>query len=539
MKTIINKFWKYFFLTTIILISCNDEEFLEREPIDFLAPDNIKTVSDLEGTVNGIYKAFISDLEEPIFTDFFTDNGLQFFYTEIWNGSFNSESNFVEKKWLRDYKMVLRANTVLDNVDNIDLSTDEYNQYKGEAIFMRALAYFDLNEFFGAVPLRTTVESLSESDKPLTPSNEVVEFLLDELEIAANILPISYDQQNKGRATKGAALALKARVLLFNKRFQEAAIYCQKVKDLGVYSIYHDYQKLFLPEGEADNNETIFDMQFIENQRDFGISALWNSYFYLFGSYQALKNLADEYYTTNGLSIKDPNNTAYDTSVNPAMLYPTYAGKEPGVYDNRFKNRDPRMNYTLVTPYSLFRFTRADAAPEAMVPSRNSVNFTSFRVKKYIDYSNEWIHRISGVNPIIIRYADVLLMEAEALIEVGGYNEAYVSDLINQVRQRQNVMMPKVQDVEGTGLSQDEMRKIVRHERRVEFAFEGLRIFDIKRWDVGEQALSVAYGYRPEKLSYNEAIYEEYEYLTNPIGSDRSYLWPIPKVETDSNNAID
>ncbi|MDG2357398.1 MAG: RagB/SusD family nutrient uptake outer membrane protein [Polaribacter sp.] len=539
MKTIINKLWKYFFLTTIILISCNDDEFLEREPIDFLAPDNIKTVSDLEGTVNGIYKAFISNLEEPIFTDFFTDNGLQFFYTEIWNGSFNSESDFVEEKWLRDYKMVLRANTVLDNVDNIDLSTDEYNQYKGEAIFMRALAYFDLNEFFGAVPLRTTVESLSESDKPLTPSNEVVEFLLDELETAANLLPLSYDQQNKGRATKGAALALKARVLLFNKRFQEAATYCQKVKDLGVYSIYPDYQKLFLPEGEADNNETIFDMQFIENQRDFGISALWNSYFYLFGSYQALKNLADEYYTTNGLSIKDPNNTAYDTSVNPAMLYPTYAGKEPGVYDNRFKNRDPRMNYTLVTPYSLFRFTRADAAPEAMVPSRNRVNFTSFRVKKYIDYSNEWIHRISGVNPIIIRYADVLLMEAEALVEVGGYDEAYVSDLINQVRQRPNVMMPKVQDVEGTGLSQDEMRKIVRHERRVEFAFEGLRIFDIKRWDIGEQALSVAYGYRPEKLSYNEAIYEEYEYLKNPIGSDRSYLWPIPKVETDSNNAID
>ena len=539
MKTIINKLWKYFFLTTIILISCNDDEFLEREPIDFLAPDNIKTVSDLEGTVNGIYKAFISNLEEPIFTDFFTDNGLQFFYTEIWNGSFNSESDFVEEKWLRDYKMVLRANTVLDNVDNIDLSTDEYNQYKGEAIFMRALAYFDLNEFFGAVPLRTTVESLSESDKPLTPSNEVVEFLLDELEIAANLLPLTYDQQNKGRATKGAALALKARVLLFNKRFQEAATYCQKVKDLGIYSIYPDYQKLFLPEGEADNNETIFDMQFIENQRDFGISALWNSYFYLFGSYQALKNLADEYYTTNGLSIKDPNNTAYDTSVNPAMLYPTYAGKEPGVYDNRFKNRDPRMNYTLVTPYSLFRFTRADAAPEAMVPSRNRVNFTSFRVKKYIDYSNEWIHRISGVNPIIIRYADVLLMEAEALVEVGGYDEAYVSDLINQVRQRPNVMMPKVQDVEGTGLSQDEMRKIVRHERRVEFAFEGLRIFDIKRWDIGEQALSVAYGYRPEKLSYNEAIYEEYEYLKNPIGSDRSYLWPIPKVETDSNNAID
>ena len=363
-------------------------------------------------------------------------------------------------------------------------------------------------------------------------------FILDELELAANLLPVSYDQQNKGRATKGAALAIKARVLLFNKRFQEAAEYCQKVKELNVYSIYPDYQKLFLPEGEASNTETIFDMQFIENQNDFDLSAPWNTFFYLFGSYQALKNLADEYYTTNGLSIKDPNNTEYDTSVNPDMLYPVYAGKTPGVYDNRFKNRDPRMNYTLVTPYSLFRYTRADAEPEAMVPSRNRVNFTSFRVKKYIDYSNGLLHRISGVNPIIIRYADILLMEAEALVELGSYDENYVAELVNQVRLRPTVNMPRIQDVEGSGLSQDELRKIIRHERRVEFAFEGLRIFDIKRWDEGANALSVAYGYRPEKLEHNNATYEEYQYLTNNYDASRSYYWPIPKIETDSNNAI-
>ncbi|MBK5209073.1 MAG: RagB/SusD family nutrient uptake outer membrane protein [Flavobacteriaceae bacterium] len=539
MKIIQNKTLLLLSLIGIFFFSCDDSEFLDREPIDFLSPDNIKSSRDLRETVNGIYSAYISDKEEPIFTDFFTDNGLQSSYIEIWNGSFNNESQFVEKKWARNYKVILRANTVLDNIDNIQITEEEYNQFKGEAIFMRALAYFDLSEFYGGVPLRTKVESLAEANKPITPLNELVDFILDELETASELLPVDYDSSNNGRATKGAALAIKARVLLFNKRYEQAAVYCQKVKDLGKYTIYDEYGNLFLPEGESNNTETIFDMQFETDQKDLGVSTIWNTYFLLYNSYSALKNLADEYYTTNGLSVKDPSNTEYYTSVNPDVLYPQYAGTQQGVYDNRFANRDPRMHNTIVVPYSLFRFTKADGTPEVYIPQRHTVNFTGFRVRKYIDYSNKWEHQISGVNPIIIRYADILLMEAEALVEQGGYDENYVSNLINQVRQRPSVMMPKVEDVEGTGLSQEEMRQIIRHERRVEFAFEGLRIFDIMRWDDGEKAFTNAYGYRPELLKYNSADYEEYIYLSSTFDPSKGYLWPIPKVETDSNNAID
>jgi hypothetical protein len=129
-------------------------------------------------------------------------------------------------------------------------------------------------------------------------------------------------------------------------------------------------------------------------------------------------------------------------------------------------------------------------------------------------------------------------MEAEGLVEQGNYDEAYVSDLINQVRQRPSVMMPRVEDVEGTGLTQDQMRQIIRHERRVEFAFEGLRIFDIKRWDVGAEAYSDALGYVPLKLTPSSAVYEEYVYQTRTFDADKGYLWPIPKSETDSNDAI-
>ncbi|WP_169786432.1 RagB/SusD family nutrient uptake outer membrane protein [Pseudalgibacter alginicilyticus] len=539
MKNIKNKVLLLLGLFGMFFCACDDADFLDKQPIDFLAPDNISSSRDIEEAVNGIYSSYISDPLEPIITDFFTDNGIQSTYIEIWNGSFNNENTFVETKWVRNYKMILRANTVLDNIDNIELSEEKYNQFKGEATFMRALAYLDLTEFYGGVPLRIRVESLAEANKPITPKNDIVDFILNELETASDLLPIEYSASDKGRATKGAALAIKARVLLYNKMYDQAAIYCQKVKDLGKYSLMDDYELLFLPEGEASNNETIFDMQFIENQSDLALSSVWNTYFLLFGSYAATRNLHDEFYSTNGLSIKDPLNTLYDPSVNPDVLSPNYIGKQEGIYDNRFTNRDPRMNSTIVVPYSVFRYTRANESPEVFIPASHGRNTpVGFKVRKHIDYSNKWEHRVSGVNPIIVRYADILLMEAEALIESGDYDETYVSNLINEVRQRASVMMPKVQDVEGTGLSQNELRQIVRHERRVEFAFEGLRFFDIKRWDIGATALTTVKGYRIESLTTSSAAYEEYDYLTATFDPSRSYLWPIPKVETDSNTEI-
>ena len=128
-------------LGIIIFSGCNEEGFLNREPIDFLAPDNFKSERDIREAVNGIYSAYISDVFEPIMSDFFTDNGFYVGYISLWDGNFNSETSFVRNKWERDYKIILRANTVLYYIDNVDLNEDKYNQYKGEATFLRALAY--------------------------------------------------------------------------------------------------------------------------------------------------------------------------------------------------------------------------------------------------------------------------------------------------------------------------------------------------------------------------------------------------------------
>lgn len=528
----------FFFTGLILCITSCDKDFLDRRPIDFLSPDNFTSERDVREAVNGIYKAY-NDIEEPIYTDFIADNGYYADYQLLWSGNFNSETAQVNKKWSRNYQIILRANTVLANIDKVDMPQEKHDQYKGEALFLRSLAYFDLSFFFGDVPLRLKPEGLEEGNKPLTPKAGITEMVLNELETAAGLLPPSYSADGRGRATKGAALAIKARVLLFNNRYQEAAAYCRKVRELGVYEIEPQYNLLFLPEGEAGNKEVIFDMQFEKDAGQFGMSNQWYTRFRSFNGYMVGYDLYEQFYSSNGLSINNPGNTLYDSTIRPTGIKSPSTYVKQGGYDNRFTNRDPRLHYTLVVPYSIRDYNPATGDPVVSYPSQQqSANFTGFRVRKYVDYSDNGVQNISGVNPVIIRYADVLLMEAEALVESGTYNEAEVYSLINQVRQRPSVKMPRVQDVEGTGLSPEALINVIRHERRVEFAFEGLRIFDVIRWNIGAQAYRDLRGYRPGKLTPNSISYEVYAALARSFNASKGYRWPVPKSELDANKGI-
>lgn len=535
---------KLLLLTSLFftITSC-DDKFLDREPIDFLSPDNFKTEKDIKEAVNGIYKSYISDKNEPIYTDFIVDNGYYVDYQLLWTRNFNNENDYVVNKWTRNYSVILRANTVLRYIDEVEMSLASYNQYKGEALFLRSLAYFDLSFFYGDVPLRLKPEGLEDANKPLTPKEDIVNMVLADLETASEILPsvTEYTTENRGRATKGAALAIKARVLLFNKKFAEAAVYCKKVRDLEEYQIMPDYRLLFIPEGEPANKETIFDMQFLQDAAQFDLSTIWYTRFRSYNGYQLSLDLCEAFYSTNGLSINNPNNTLYDSSVRQTGLAAPSTYVKDGGYDNRFQNRDPRLHYTMVVPYSIKDYNVTSGDPIVYYPSQNATaNFTSFKAKKYVDYNDNGVQNITGVNPIIIRYADVLLMEAEALVESGTYDENHVYDLINQVRQRSSVMMPKVEDVEGLALTPEKLIEVIRHERRVEFALEGLRIFDVIRWEIGADVYKDLIGYRPTKLSpnYSNLEYETYTVLSRTFNPSVSYQWPIPKVELDANKAI-
>ena len=141
------------------------------------------------------------------------------------------------------------------------------------------------------------------------------------------------------------------------------------------------------------------------------------------------------------------------------------------------------------------------------------------------DTGNSWDN---GQDFYVVRYAEVLLSLAEALVQKGGYQESEVLQLIDQVRQRAG--MPTVESVEGTGLSKDALLKIIKHERRVELAFEGLRLFDLYRWHELKNAV--------DAVEY-ERTYFGMAYEKRTYNGDRDYVWPIPTGELDSNKQLE
>lgn len=159
-----------------------------------------------------------------------------------------------------------------------------------------------------------------------------------------------------------------------------------------------------------------------------------------------------------------------------------------------------------------------------------AASLSTVYVMKYFDptdTSNSWDN---GQDFYVVRYAEVLLSLAEALVQKGGYDEAEVRSLINQVRQRGDVMMPKVEDVEGTGLSTGDLLNVIKHERRVELAFEGLRLFDVYRWKMLDQAVN---NIEKERTTLGLA------YETRQYNGERDYVWPIPTAELDSNDLLE
>ncbi|WP_430813843.1 RagB/SusD family nutrient uptake outer membrane protein [Carboxylicivirga sp. RSCT41] len=585
----------YAFLFAILFCSCEDE--LNRYPKDFLSPEVFETENDIIYALNGTYKALtgmgLAGLDyqnvEPIITDFITDNGFMdkswMGVVEYWDQRHNQFSQFAERKWARNYMGILRANTVLTYIGNVPMTAEDKARYDAEARFLRAYYYADLVHFYGDVPMRLEPEGIEGADRERTPKQEVIEFIYAELDSAISVLP-SRLETDQGRATKGAAQALKAWVALNNYDYSITKEMCDAIMSDGDYFLFHDYAGLFKPANE-NNSEVIFDIQYMMDKTDEKLTEPWTTYFYAWSSYMADYSLSNAYYTIEGLPANEAN--------------PNFNPQKP------FENRDPRLYATLAVPYSFNGFDNNGDTLYYIPYNKKAYNFSSLRVNKYVDYDVEHGMRgkkATGTNTILFRYADVLLMKAEALCMTDGAGaEAEIQSLVNEVRQRQSVMMPKVEEVEGSGLSQEQLMDIIKHERRVEFAIEGTRILDIKRWKIGEQAYSAAQGYDPNLLFYwvvtneiivemeNDAIvpsrmirylkrdsyflnkifkseeafreqmdkvftaeqvagygdiiieyvqpkYEVYSFRERSFDASKGYLWPIPYTEIQTNNLI-
>lgn len=484
----------YLFLIAILFVSCEDE--LDKEPMDFMSPSSFETEDDIAFALNGTYRALtgmgLNGMDrqnvEPVITDFITDNAFMdkswMGVVEFWDQRHNQFSMFAERKWARNYMGILRANTVLAYIDDVKIGKELQERYAAEARFLRAYFYSDLVHYYGDVPLRLDPEGIEGKNKARTPSSEIIEFIYEELDSAMMVLPIRSETET-GRATKGAAQALKAWVALNNYDYEITKNMCDSIIKSGNYSLFDNYAGLFQPEHE-NNSEVIFAIQYEMGESEVGLTDPFTTYFYGWSSYMATYSLANSYYTKEGLPADETN--------------PNFNPQKP------FENRDPRLKATLAVPYAFNGYKNNGEIYYYIPYDKKAYNFSSLRINKYVDYNVEHSQRgkkATGTDVVLFRYADVLLMKAEALCMLEGAGaETEIQALVNQVRQRPGVNMPKVEAVEGTGLSQDELMDIIKHERRVEFAFEGTRILDIKRWKIGDEAYSDARGYDPNLLYY-------------------------------------
>ena len=514
-------------------LSCS-KSFLEKKPLDFISPDNyltndaqakillngVYTSLDFIGTSNENQKMFPFQLETT--TDDVYDSQPWHNTTEWARGQGNSNSPWARWKWDLDFQGISRANVFLAGMTAATFESADRKRYIAEAKFLRAWFYHDLVVYYGGVPLILTPGDLSNSFPTRNSKEEVIGQILKDLEEAIPDLPRQYAaDEDRGRIAKGTAMGLQARVLLYNEQWEAAAAAAKAVIDLGVYSLFPDYQGLFLEKNENSTGQEI--MLQVYYTPDIMPSFIY----YPIGVYPAFAptlQFVNAYYMKNGLPI-DRAGSGYDP-------------------ENPYMNRDPRLNASIFYPGSKY-VNYIIKTPDPAI-SKDSVtipswllNESGFRAKKHFDGTLMNIEK-EGHNKCFMRYGEILLTYAEAQNEAQGPQDCY--DVIDQLRRR--VGMTTLSDA-MPGLSKDDMRKVIRNERRVELAFEGTRWADIRRWKIAEQVMVDAMGYDNTKLvaypgdglgTSPDWKYEPMVIDHRSFNANRDYLWPIPQKEINANH---
>lgn len=475
---------------------CNSS-VLQVDPSDrYSASTFWRSEENFKAGLAGVYNALTAENRVLLSElDMLTPNAFDYGVWDINSiatGRANSNTEDFQRWWSWGYRGVGRANTLLAALESQGgiLDEDDQRAFKGEALFLRSFFYSVLVDLYGDVPLIVDAPDMAAQGKlTRTAKDEIAAFILNDLDEAATLLPEKEIQ--RGRVTKGAALALKSRVLLYGSRWEEAAAAAKHVIDLNQYQLFPDYRGLYLPQNEG-NVEVIFDVQFLRPH----VMHSGDHYIYTWGRPAPLKNLVDDYLMRDGKPREE--SSLYDL-------------------DRPYENRDPRLLQSIVVSGYPFNGMMQQAGT-------NPVQHTGFGQKKLTSYPDDVEVFIplgeSDLNIIVIRYAEVLLNYAEALNELHESPNAEIYWAMNLIRKRPSVDMPDIE----MGMSKLEMRETIRHERRIELALENLYYSDIRRWRIAE-------------IVNNGPIYNANgDVIENrQFNPDRDYLWPVPQREIDLN----
>ncbi|MGF7037427.1 RagB/SusD family nutrient uptake outer membrane protein [Mucilaginibacter lappiensis] len=480
-----------FIAAVFFITSCKK---LDVTPPDKLSTNNFwKTAADADLALTGLYGTLYAQNGQiteyaPMWWENFSDNS----YSQNNQGS--SQQSLIagltstiggfptdnsQSLYANAYIGIAATNSFLVNVSKV-LTGDKLNQYKGEAYFLRAFNYFLLAETYGNVPIVTadpvTVDFKNKVSK--SARTDVLKLIESDLDQAIASLPNA--KYNTGHAVRASAQGIKVRVLLFEKKYAEAAALAKTIIDGGLFSLNANYPANFYKPDQSSSPEIMFSVQF--------------------------------------QAPAAPHNFPITIAIIGAG-YKDLQGTQDMI--NEYEANDPRKTMTFFFPGD----TPAKGWPfpnTVGTPGVNNWTQGFYPGKKWLDPKN--------VNPqpgmlddqdyVWLRYADIKLMYAEAQNEASG-PDASVYQQVNEVRARPGINMPPL----PANLNQADMRARIQHERRVEFALEGLRYFDLRRWGLAKQKL-------------NGFIQNPLTPAVKTIYKDNFDFWPIPQNEIDRNAPV-
>lgn len=456
------------------------------------------------------------------------------------NGSWNALNN-PDDVWNRYYSGISKCCTLLENTDHVNLdisrldpdkqveyanSLKDIRMWRAEARFLRAYFHFELLKRYGPIPIVTSTLSINGNyeNTPRPTMKEVVDFIAKECDIAADTLELTpWRNVNDafGRATKGAALALKSRLLLYaasplyvdfgdtneaNKPtdvalWKSAADAAKAVIDLNQYELASSYADLF--KNDFQNKEYIFVRRYAANS-DFEKSNFPVS-FGGQGGTNPSQNLVDDYEMLDG--------TPFDWN-------------DPAKAAQPFENRDARLGGTILMNMAPFKGKKVATYPEGADASPNpNATKTGYYLRKFLneDVNIQTGGSSSGHVVPLFRLAEIYLNYAEALNECDPTNPD-IALYLNKVRNRAS--LPNV-----SALSQEQMRAVIQHERRVELAFEEHRSWDVRRWKIASSTLGAPLmGVQIERKPLGGYTYMPVK-VEQRVFQPKMYWYPIPQSE--------
>jgi hypothetical protein len=584
MRNLLYKF-KIVLLAVLIMTSCNDD-FLETKPLDQFAAEDIWGDPALtEAFINKIYRDIPVGLMSTAGSVDESRSRSQAGF-EI-NNSLITPDNSGYGSWNSAYASIRTCNIFLEKAEEINFGESlidgktQKDRMVGEVVFLRAWNYFNLTSYLGGVPIITKVYGLNdEFSVPRNSYAECMKFIVDECDKAAGLLPEVHSGVNDGRATKGAALALKSRALLYAAsdlhnpekntiatagfsnpellgytsgdaaaRWKAAKDAAKEVMDLGLYNLYKadpapgdstakNYAELFL----SNKSEEDILVRYFAASISKGING-WGwapNGWYGNGGVGAINELVEDYEMADG-SRFDRNNPAH--------------ALEP------YKNRDPRFYASILHEGAVYRPRPVDL--RAIDPlgaaqfgtwhkwednelvkvygldSRNSIanswnaNNCRATMRKFLDPAIDIEAGHQDLTWRYFRYAEILLNYAEACIELG--EDAEARTYINMIRKRAG--MPDVTE------SGDALRQRYRNERRIEMVYEDQRFFDVRRWLAGPDAyhavhgVDIIYELNPDKTTATIPTITPVQLMTG-AWLDKLYFFPISRGEMNKNDLL-